>query len=288
MPIQLDIFEHSRDVMLNNAVVEAWLRHDLPAVQQGIALLREEFPAHVDLPQHDRLRQQLHRFALGLQPGKLSLRQTQLREQILPLAESLLGWHHRDRWTRPLWRALAEVALPLPYDPRRPECHATAFWLAANEIAEARRAVSSIPSWRRIPQPLVWMTRIELLASSPEVWWPLLAESAWLAPEAFASQLRNVSGTVDALIARFSREFENSSEFHDLNWFPAWLLIHQPKIRQLLRPAEPNPSDPARAFSLLLNLLHLERTGQQAGLIAQRAKLRALAPDIFADYMRSR
>ncbi len=288
MPMQLDIFEHSRDVMLNNAVVEAWLRHDLPAVEQGIALLREECPAHVDLPRHVRLLEQVHRFAVDSQPGEPTSRHRQLRERILPLAEDLLGRNRCERWTRPLWLALAKVAQPLPYDPRHPEQHAAVFLLAANEIAEARRAVNSIPSWRRIPHPLAWMTRIEMAVSPPEVWWPLLAESAWLAPEACESQLRNVSGTVRPLIVRFSGEFENNGEFHDLNWFPAWLLIHQPDIRELLRPAEPNASPPARAFSLLLDLLHLERTGQQAGLISRRAELRVLAPDIFADYMRNR
>ena len=38
----------------------------------------------------------------------------------------------------------------------------------------------------------------------------------------------------------------------------------------------------------LLELLHLEKTGQHAGLMILRGKLRALAPDIFAIYMRSR
>lgn len=288
MPMQLDIFEHSHNVMLNNTLVEAWLRHDLPGVQQGIAVLREAFPTHVELPSHDHLLQQLHRFVLDLQPEKLVFCQSQLREQILPLAEKLLGQHKIKHWAQPLWQALAEVALPLPYDPKHPECHAAAFLLAANEIGQARQAVSSIPAWRRIPQPLAWMTRIELLVSTPEIWWPLLAEAAWLAPEAFDKQLRDVSAAVNPLITHFSNQFENNGEDHDLNWFPAWLLIHHPEIRELLRPAEPNAGIPAQAFSLLLDLLHLERTGQQAGLMAERAKLRTLAPDIFTDYMRSR
>ena len=39
---------------------------------------------------------------------------------------------------------------------------------------------------------------------------------------------------------------------------------------------------------LVLDLLHLEKTGQQTAQIQQRARLRALAPDLFADFMRSR
>jgi hypothetical protein len=51
--------------------------------------------------------------------------------------------------------------------------------------------------------------------------------------------------------------FEDSRKHHDL-----------PTRRQLLE--------------------QLEQTGQQAAQISQHAKLRALAPDLFADFMRSR
>lgn len=93
---------------------------------------------------------------------------------------------------------------------------------------------------------------------------------------------------VEHLGKQFLAAFENNGEYHDLAWFPAWLLIHRSELRELLRRAQPAQNDPARAFALLLDLLHLEKTGQQADLIPQRAKLRALAPDVFADYMRSR
>ena len=132
------------------------------------------------------------------------------------------------------------------------------------------------------------MSEIEIRHGAPEAWWPLLAELAWLAPERLESLLATAPVAVNRLKLQFLAGFENNGEHHDLAWFPAWLLIHHGELRDLLRPAQPAHSEPARAFLLVLDLLHLEKTGQHAAQIEQRAKLRALAPDLFADFMRSR
>ena len=132
------------------------------------------------------------------------------------------------------------------------------------------------------------MSEIEIKQGTPEPWCPLLVELAWLAPVRLESLLLPPPAEVNRQKARFLATFENNGEHHDLTWFPAWLLIHHSELRNLLRPAQPAQNEPAQAFHLLLDLLHLEKTGQQAAQIPQRAKLRALAPDLFADFMRSR
>lgn len=57
--------------------------------------------------------------------------------------------------------------------PSLPSCS-----LVAGDWAEA----AAIPSWRRIPQPLLWMTEARWRQSGAGAGWPLLAEACWLAP----------------------------------------------------------------------------------------------------------
>lgn len=286
--MQLDLFRDSRDVILNNAVVTAFAAHDTDAATQAVAALHDEFPQHRDLPGHRRLLEQLGDFRRDLRPADLQARRRQLVQTVLPLAGKLFGAARAIVWARPLWAALARTAAALDYDPAHPEIHAAPFWLAAGEPDRARLAIARIPSWRRIPAPLAWMTEVEIALGAPQAWWPLLAELAWLAPERLESLLVTAPVAVNRLKMQFLAEFENNGEHHDLAWFPAWLLIHHGELRDLLRPAQPAPCDPARAFFLVLDLLHLEKTGQQAEQIQQRARLRALAPDLFADFMHSR
>ena len=286
--MQLDLFEDSRDVLLNNAVVAAFAAHDADATALAIAALGDEFPRHHDLPRHRRLLEQLGDFRRNLQPGSLQTRHRQLVQTLLPLAGQLFGADRAIAWARPLWAALARTAAALDYDNAQPEIHAAPLWLAAGAPGDARSAIERIPSWRRIPAPLAWMSEIEIRHGAPEAWWPLLAELAWLAPERLEPLLVAAPVAVNRLKMQFLGEFENNGEHHDLAWFPAWLLIHHGELRDLLRPAQPAHSEPARAFLLVLDLLHLERTGQQTAQIQQRARLRALAPDLFADFMHSR
>ena len=47
---QLDLFEDSRNVMLNNAVLAAFAAYDTDAVTLAITALHNEYPQHHDLP----------------------------------------------------------------------------------------------------------------------------------------------------------------------------------------------------------------------------------------------
>ena len=285
---QLDLFEDSRNVMLNNAVLAAFAAYDTDAVTLAITALHNEYPQHHDLPDHCRLLEQLSDFRRNIQPNNLQTQHQQLIQTLQPLAKQLFGSAQAIIWSHPLWATLAQTAAPLDYDNAHPEIHAAPFWLAADAPDKARSAIEKIPSWRRIPAPLAWMTEIGIKHGTPETWWPLLAELAWVAPERLESLIVAAPVAVNRLKTHFLADFENNGEHHDLAWFPAWLLIHHSKLRDLLRPAQPAQNEPAQAFHLLLDMLHLEKTGQQAAQIPQRAKLRAIAPDLFADFMRSR
>ncbi len=286
--MQLDLFAHSRDVTLENAVISAFASHDLSAAASAIAALRHEYPDRQRLNLYEILLGQLNDFAQSLRAEQLAECRQRLTDLIQPIGFSLFGSEHARRWAAPLWQQLAGLAAAKPFIASNAEQHAAALWLAAGDDSMARVATEAIPSWRKIPAPLAWMTEIELRNGQPEIYWPLVAELAWLAPQRLDQLLDHAPATVNAIFHRFSADFENNSDEDDLAWLPAWLLICTPETREFLRPAQAGDSPPAQAFIRLLELLHLEKTGQHAGLMILRGKLRALAPDIFAIYMRSR
>ena len=53
--MQLDIFEHSRDVMLKNDVVQALERRDIAAALQTRAVLAQEYPDAAGLSDLDQM-----------------------------------------------------------------------------------------------------------------------------------------------------------------------------------------------------------------------------------------
>jgi len=150
---QLDLFENSRHVLLNNAILMAFAAYDADAVALAIAALHDEYPQHRDLPEHRQLLEQLTDFRRNIQPNNLQTHHQQLTQTLLPLARQLFGSTQATVWARPLWAALAQTAAALDYDNRYPEIHAAALWLAADTPDKARSAIEKIPSWHRIPAP---------------------------------------------------------------------------------------------------------------------------------------
>jgi hypothetical protein len=112
--------------------------------------------------------------------------------------------------------------------------------------------------------------------------WRRLAELAWLAPACFTQCARALADPLlDRLVRCCETEFEvdvgHITEL--LARFPAWLLNDQPALLPRLRQAEPGQgSEAERAFSLMDELLGLERQGRHAELIEGRKRAPASAP----------
>jgi hypothetical protein len=80
-----------------------------------------------------------------------------------------------------------------------------------------------------------------------------------------------------------------SGQAADLAWFPAWVLTDKPGLASLLREAQPSrQTAPERATRLLLQILGLERQGNQHELVERRKALRDLHGGLYAAYMKTR
>lgn len=290
--MQLDIFEHGRDVMLRNDVVLALLRRDAMAARAACEGLAEAFPNDHYLPDLQTLAAVVA--PVADQPiddhDALCLACRRLDETIVPAARRALGDADGLRWVLPYWQNLARRSGRLPFQAAREVQHAAPLWLRAGEWEAAAEAVATIASWRRIPLPLSWMAEARLHLRGLQSTWPLLAELGWLAPSLLARVAAVAPDpALPRWIERFEVEFDAAGGEPDLAWWPAWLLTQQSSLGALLAAAQPSrDGPPEQAMRLLVELLGLERQGRHHDIVTRRKALRDLSPELYTAYIRMR
>ena len=295
---QLDLFEHSRDTVLRNAVLDALLGRDAAAAVAARSALAEFEPRHEALAALDTLIASLAdaaETAPFTAPGEAARAAGRLDRTVVPAAQAQLGRATAATWLAPFWQRLAERAAGLPFRAAQAEDHAAPLWLRVAGTAAARaaaQAVTGIPSWWRQPVPLAWMVRARHAGEGLDTVWPLLAELAWLAPGRLGDTIAALN---DSLLNRLRRRYENDFDTaalpgsDPLAWLPAWLLTEQPALLPRLRESRPGANgEPEQVFRLLVEALGLERQGRQRDLIEVRRRLRDRQPALYAVYMQSR
>lgn len=294
MERQLDIFDDSRDLALRNDIAQGLLRGDWPAAQRSAAALRAEFgddpalaPAALLI---EHLRDEAAAAPASIPDGATVLERRQRVEETLShAANELMGAADARTWLARQWRALARRAQPLPWQPEQPQAHAASLYLQAGDWADAAEAVRAIESWRRIPQPLLWMTQACWHMQGADAAWPLLTEALWLAPGRARALLAQLPDKPLArLVRRFEADFEPEDD-PDWAWLPAWALVDQPALAEVLAGASSDADAAAiRGFRLVIALLRLERAGRHHDVVEHRRQLRSLDERLFALYMRAR
>jgi hypothetical protein len=288
---QLDLFEHSRDVMLRNDVVEALRKRDAIGAEQLLAVLSTEFP-------HDRWQAPLTELAVELRTRHTRFAShdealhalDRMESAVLPAARLVFGASEASDWLRPLWQSMARAAEQLDFDADRPRAHRAPMLLAATDWAAAEDAVEPIPSWHRIPALLGWMAEARLGRAGLESAWPFLLELAWVDSAQFGELTGRLHDTrLRTLLQRFHADPELSGEEADLAWFPAWLLISEPSLLPVFRQTmEQGHKPPERCARIVMDLLISERHGGRRINVEQRKKLKALHAGLFNRYMSTR
>jgi hypothetical protein len=291
--MQLDLFLHSADVGLRNAVVEALRVRDPKEMRAAIDRLRTDFPDDGHLDGFEHLFSELSALSRSeSSPAGIADQLGRIETQLLPSVQKLLGTDAAQRWIEPVYLDLARAAAGKPFSRIQSCTHAAGLFLRAGALLEARAATAEILSWRRIPEPLAWMAEIALRKNEPEEFWPLLAELAWIAPTLFVELLARLDVRANsAIVVRLYHEFGNKAEIDESDeaaWFPAWLLVEHPELLPFLRRAQHYDSRPARCAALLIDLLIGERQGALPLLAEKRKQLRDLAPELFQHYMARR
>jgi hypothetical protein len=287
--MQLDLFTHGRDVMLQNDVVAALRERDVERGQKALERFAAEFPNRETIVPLKTL------LALAAPAGRIADRKAiaeRIREVdavVAPAAERVFGSEEAVNWLSPVWKSLANDAAGLTFDPECPKVHAAFLFLQGGDWAAAEVQIATIPSWRRIPVPLAWMAEAGFQRSGLEAVWFLLVELAWIDSDVFRElALRLKSAPLHRLLNDFEAGVGDEGDL-DPSWFPAWLLITAPEMASVIRQSQPGTSKaPERVARLIMELLALEKQGRHADLVAQRRKLRDLHPGLYKYYMSSR
>lgn len=289
--MQLDIFEHSHDVMLKNDVVAALERRDALGARTSRAILfREcsEFSGMADLDMMiDALEKPIPRFHTN---QDLATARLWLADSVEPATFRVMGNRPGREWVSPLWKNLATGAAALPFHPNSPHEHSAPIWLRTGDWSAAATAVKTIESWRRKPVPLSWMLQAKLELSGFQANLGMLAELAWISPRRLAEV---VSATTEPLIKQLVKKFEATftgfETVEDLIWFPAWLLTDRPDLAASFALAQPSNHSPAeKAMRIMISLLGLERQGRHHDIVQERKHLKDINEELFLAYMRSR
>lgn len=288
--MQLDIFEHSRDVMLRNAVVDTLRDRNATATARAIAELAAEYADDSMLPVFNLLCERLALRVTGPLNRVSASEILRATEGAIAAAAQRVFGGEAEIWLSPLWAELATATKRLPFDARDEAVHAAPFLLRAGKWADACACLESIPSWRRQPAPLAWKIEATARIAGMDPLWPLLAELSWMAPgraEALTARLKMAELTT--LVRSFNGEFEGDGTASDFAWFPAWVLVAHPRLGDRFHGAQAGAdTPPERCARLVLNLLAFERQGRHGMLIEGRKKLRDAHRMLFERYMRSR
>ena len=292
--MQLDLFLHSAEVTLRNAVIAALCARDAEAMRVDMDRLLAEFPNDIHNDDFEHLYSELSALSQNASSAPAIAQQVErIETRLRPRLQKMIGTDAAQHWIEAVYGQLARSAYGQPFTRSLAQSHAGGLFLRANELALARASLVAIPSWRRIPEVLAWMAEIALREEQPDEYWPLVAELAWIAPALlaalFAAEVdRAGSATVLRCYREFCSEAEADGESDELAWFPAWLLIDHAELLPQLRTANPHDSRPARSAALLIDLLLGERRGLTPAVVDKRQQLRDLAPALFARYMARR
>ena len=208
-----------------------------------------------------------------------------MEREWVPAATILLGAHRRD-FLAPLWRDIARALGPAPFDPSRPERHATRAYREGLAWEHLRQAVLAAPGYATEPVLLARLAeahwRLPDRANAIESWFAL----CHLAPEVFERVIEAADFPDWALRSAWRVALEQDFEPEmTAEWFPAWMLLEEPGLAAALAPCRTD-DDPSRAFDATMSLLaHPSLDGHGIEL---RRSLQAIHPGLLERFLAKR
>ncbi|MDE0062534.1 MAG: hypothetical protein OXP09_05825 [Gammaproteobacteria bacterium] len=204
-----------------------------------------------------------------------------------PAAREYLGPGQAAKWLEPLWRDVGHALESAPFDPEHPERHASYAFEQARAWRCLQQSVLVAPEFRAQPVLLQRLATAEFKlrdrTRALEYWFALCL----LDPEEFSNRVES-SQFEDPGVARawqIAVAEGDADEELTAEWFPAWMLIHEPGLARALVEMD-GKSPPARAFNLLRALQRMPPE-EQARASGKSISLRRELQQIHAGLQRS-
>ena len=201
-------------------------------------------------------------------------------------AASILLGARRCDFLAPLWRGIARALGPTPFDPSRPERHATRAYREGLDWEHLRQSVLAVPGYATEPVLLARLAeahwRLHDRANAIESWFAL----CHLAPEVFERVIEAAAFPDWALQAAWRVALEQDFEPEMTpEWFPAWVLLEEPGLAAALAPRRTD-DDPSRAFDVTMSLLAHPSLDERG--IELRRSLQNIHPGLLERFLATR
>lgn len=276
---QMDLFVNNPVVVLTNDLANALCARDLPEAQRHLERLYSEVPSHPDLAAYDRLVHALGHLNRRIEETRSELG---LLMEAVPISERLLGARAREL-TTPLWQQLADALGGQPFSPSEPALHRSfALDHARNWVALAECVLGEPGWWMHAPLCLhlarsgfYRQHRVHNLGG----WFQL----CWHSPDHAAEALDRLDQPDQAMTARWERftDSESSGALTPQD-FPAWMLLTEPELAQVLPADLPTTNTAGEShYRCAHRWIHARRTGRREEEMAQRKALMLSHPVLF-------
>lgn len=213
-----------------------------------------------------------------------------LRGRLAEHARTLLGARARD-FLAPFWRRLAQRLDGQPFDPARPERHASFALAQCLAWREAGESVRATPGFESEPVLLARLAEAERRAGERVRAIDTLARLSWVFPRE-AEDWLDAEGFPDPGV-RAAWEALRDLDLEpalDARWLPAWLLVVEPGLARVLEAAPPAVTGAAGEAFGALRALHAAAAPDSTApaAMAERARLRAAHPGLLACWLARR
>ena len=288
---QPDLFLDSATTTSVNTLLDALAQGDAKPARDALAEVRTAAPEYPYLVQAETLIRALERPAPQSEADALKVLR-RLEHTWAPAALQCLGAPRDHVLLAPLWQNIGHALNPGRFDPQRPDRHASHAFEQARDPGLVRQSVLAVPDHRQQPVLLARLataeSRLGNRTEALQSWFAMCL----LSPDGFAGHVESSSFEDPGVAFAWQSSVleQDGEEEWSAEWFPAWMLVHEPGLARALSDM-PGGSGPERAFNLVRRLLH--RSPDTHGTvdmrsIALRAELQAIHPGLLRSYLRKR
>jgi hypothetical protein len=154
---QLDLFVHSRAVILANDTINALLAREAAQASACLGRLGAEVPDYGALNALETLSRALSEWPLrSTSPAEIAVAVGRLEGEVHPAALAAMGSKAAD-FMRLFWHDLAHTATLHAYDSAFPQSFCAGLYLRCGDTRAAARTAESIPEWERNTDALHWL-----------------------------------------------------------------------------------------------------------------------------------
>ncbi|MGI9336602.1 MAG: hypothetical protein ACR2RL_25910 [Gammaproteobacteria bacterium] len=283
---QADLFLDGGEAVALIDLRTALATRDAERAAASLDELLQRSPEHRLRPAAERLCDALSHLADARAPIDPAAELERLHGQLNLDARELLGPSARD-FEIPFWRRLGHALTGKPFDPRRPDLHASYAFARCLDWAAVRECIHETPAFEGEPGLLIRLIEAEIRSNNrvPAIRW--LSELCWRFHDAADAHL--AAHGIDDRSMQIAWEALcnlDTERAMDAAWFPAWLLMAEPGLASELDLAPPTAAaDAGVAFTLLRALLLHRDEGLDARAIDRRRQLRDVHPALLDEFL---